>query len=156
LTRNLEVVKLDVVNDVFFALADPMRRLVLERLLAENGQTLRALGDGIAITRQGMAKHLAVLDAAGLVVAKRAGREKLHFIRTARLEAVADGWLARFRANAKAKPDAAPAVTGEPNPVVRRRKRIDDRPNHLSKAERLRRAKTRREVRELKRRLGLA
>ena len=125
-------------DDIFSALADPIRRRLVERLLADNGQTLRKLSEGISLTRQGMAKHLAALEGAGLVVAKRAGREKLHFIRTAPLEALADGWLARFRGNAKAaKPQAAPSRPAQPKPPPPHPKRIDTRRNHLSKRKRM-------------------
>ncbi|MFI5311056.1 MAG: ArsR/SmtB family transcription factor [Gemmatimonadales bacterium] len=123
-------------EDVLTALVDPIRRLLLERLLADNGQALRKLGEGIAISRQGLAKHLAVLERAGLVVAKRAGRQKLHFIRTAPLEALADGWLARFRPGAMvAKSEVVRSRPTEPKPAPRRRKRIDTRPNHAKKSQ---------------------
>ena len=131
-------------DEVLFALADPIRRRLLDRLFAENGQTLRALSGDAAITRQGMAKHLKLLEAAGLVVAKRAGREKLHFIRTGPLVALADGWMAQFRAGVQAvKPVEATGPKSEAIASARRRKRKDPRRNHLSKRERRQREKKR-------------
>ena len=65
---------------VFKALADASRRQLLNRLHAENGQTLGELCTGLDMTRQAVTKHLAVLEGANLVVARRRGREKLHYI----------------------------------------------------------------------------
>src|SRR5689334_3241974 len=65
---------------VFKALADPTRRALLDALFAENGQTLSALEAGIDMTRFGVMKHLRVLEDAGLVVARKRGREKFHYL----------------------------------------------------------------------------
>ena len=65
---------------VFRALADRSRRQLLDRLHQTNGQTLGQLCEGLAMSRQAVTKHLAVLEAANLVATKRQGREKLHFI----------------------------------------------------------------------------
>jgi DNA-binding transcriptional ArsR family regulator len=64
----------------FKALADPTRRELLDRLLEKQGQTLTELVDGLGIRRQSVAKHLAVLEAAGLVSCQWHGREKLHYL----------------------------------------------------------------------------
>jgi len=65
---------------VFKALADPTRRGLLDELFREDGQTLNALAERFEMTRFGVMKHLAQLEAAGLVVTKKRGREKLHFL----------------------------------------------------------------------------
>ena len=67
-------------DDVFKALADPSRRQLLDSLNAENGQTLRELCAGLDMARQSVSKHLAILEAADLVVTVRQGREKLHYL----------------------------------------------------------------------------
>jgi DNA-binding transcriptional ArsR family regulator len=81
---------------VFQALADPSRRDLLDRLHRRNGQTLGALCEGLEMTRQAVAKHLAVLEAANLVSTKKQGREKLHFINPVPINAIAERWLAKF------------------------------------------------------------
>ena len=70
-------------DDVFKALADPSRRMLLDSLNADNGQTLRQLCAGLDMARQSVSKHLAVLEAAGLVTPVRRGREKLHYLNAA-------------------------------------------------------------------------
>ena len=81
---------------VFKALADPSRRLLLDRLRARNGQTLGELGDRLDITRQAVTKHLAVLEGANLVVTIRRGREKLHYLNPAPIHEIARRWLAEY------------------------------------------------------------
>jgi DNA-binding transcriptional ArsR family regulator len=81
---------------VFQALADGSRRHLLDRLHRRNGQTLGELCKGLEMTRQAVAKHLAVLEAANLVSWKRQGREKLHFINPVPINAIAERWLAKF------------------------------------------------------------
>ena len=71
--------KEEAVDDVFRALADPSRRALLDALFARNGQTLSELTAGMAMTRQAVTKHLAVLENANLVATVRRGREKLHY-----------------------------------------------------------------------------
>ena len=83
-------------NAVFRALADESRRQLLDRLHKKNGQTLGDLCRGVAMTRQAVAKHLAILEAANLVSAKRRGREKLHFINPVPINAVAERWISKF------------------------------------------------------------
>lgn len=87
----------DMDNDaVFKALADASRRLLLDRLHKENGQTLAELCDGLDMTRQAVAKHLTILRNANLVSWKRAGREKLHFINPVPINEIAERWISKF------------------------------------------------------------
>ena len=81
---------------VFRALADPSRRHVLDALHARDGRTLSDLVDGLDMTRQAVAKHVAVLEAAGLVVIRRRGREKHHHLNPAPLGEITDRWIRKF------------------------------------------------------------
>jgi DNA-binding transcriptional ArsR family regulator len=81
---------------VFRALADANRRQLLDRLHHRNGQTLGELCRGLDMTRQAVAKHLAVLEEANLVSWKRQGREKLHFINPVPINAIAERWINKF------------------------------------------------------------
>lgn len=83
-------------ESVFRALADASRRRLLDRLHARNGQTLGELCQGLAMTRQAVAKHLAILEAANLVSWKRQGREKLHFINPTPISEIAERWIMKF------------------------------------------------------------
>ncbi|WP_043624948.1 ArsR/SmtB family transcription factor [Nonomuraea candida] len=92
-------------DEVFKALADPSRRRLLDSLNARNGQTLRELCAGLDMARQSVSKHLAVLEAAGLVTTVRRGREKLHYLNAVPINAIAERWINRYdrhRANALA------------------------------------------------------
>jgi len=80
----------------FKALADPTRRGILDSLRAQNGQTLSELCARPAMTRQAVAKHLAILEAANLVAARRQGREKLHYLNPVPIHAIAERWIANF------------------------------------------------------------
>jgi uncharacterized protein YndB with AHSA1/START domain/DNA-binding transcriptional ArsR family regulator len=82
--------------DVFRALADPTRQLLLDRLHADNGQPLGTLCRDLGMTRQGITQHLAVLEAAGLVTTVRRGREKLHYLNPVPLHQVHERWIAKF------------------------------------------------------------
>ena len=82
---------------VFKALADANRRRLLDRLHARPGQTLLDLCDGLDMTRQGVAKHLAILEEANLVSAERHGREKHHYINVVPINEIADRWIATFQ-----------------------------------------------------------
>jgi uncharacterized protein YndB with AHSA1/START domain/DNA-binding transcriptional ArsR family regulator len=98
-------------DDVFKALADPQRRLLLDRLNARNGQTLRELCTGLDTTRQAVSKHLAVLEAANLVSSVRRGREKWHYLNPAPITELADRWISRYdRARAHALADLKNAL----------------------------------------------
>lgn len=81
------------VDHVLGALADPMRRRILDLLAAREGGTATALAEELPVSRQAVVKHLAVLDAAGLVVGRRAGREVRYTVRSAALDATAR-WMA--------------------------------------------------------------
>ena len=84
------------VDDVFKALADPTRRSLLDELFREDGQTLSALEERFAMTRFGVMKHLKLLEEAGLVVTKRRGREKLHFLNPVPIRLVHDRWVSKY------------------------------------------------------------
>jgi uncharacterized protein YndB with AHSA1/START domain/DNA-binding transcriptional ArsR family regulator len=81
---------------VFRALADPTRRSLLDELFKQDGQTLTALEGRLPMTRFGVMKHLRVLEEAGLVVTKRRGREKLHFLNTVPIRLVHDRWVSKY------------------------------------------------------------
>jgi len=81
---------------VFRALADPTRRSLLDELFAEDGQTLTALEERLPMTRFGVMKHLKVLEEAGLVVSRRRGREKLHFLNPVPIRLVHDRWVSKY------------------------------------------------------------
>ena len=81
---------------IFNALADASRRLLLDRLLVRNGQTLSELCEGMDISRQAVSKHLAVLENASLVFTARRGRNKLHYLNPVPIHAEAMRWLKRF------------------------------------------------------------
>ncbi len=83
-------------DDVFKALADPTRRGLLDELFREDGQTLSALEERLPMTRFGVMKHLRVLEQAGLVVTRRRGREKLHFLNPVPIRLVHDRWVSKY------------------------------------------------------------
>jgi uncharacterized protein YndB with AHSA1/START domain len=84
------------VDDVFRALADPTRRSLLDELFREDGQTLSALEERFSMTRFGVMKHLKQLEEAGLIVTKRRGREKLHFLNPVPIRLVHDRWVSKY------------------------------------------------------------
>ena len=83
-------------DDVFRALADPTRRSLLDELFREDGQTLTALEERLPMTRFGVMKHLRQLEEAGLVVTRRRGREKLHFLNPVPIRLVHDRWVSKY------------------------------------------------------------
>ena len=83
-------------DEVFKALADDSRRLLLDRLNEQNGQTLTQLCAGLDMARQSVSKHLAVLEAANLVTTVWRGREKLHYLNQEPINAIADRWISRY------------------------------------------------------------
>jgi uncharacterized protein YndB with AHSA1/START domain len=83
-------------DEVFKALADPTRRSLLDELFAQDGQTLSALEQRLPMTRFGVMKHLRVLEEAGLVVTRRRGREKLHFLNPVPIRLVHDRWVSKY------------------------------------------------------------
>jgi DNA-binding transcriptional ArsR family regulator len=86
----------DDMDLVFKALADPSRRALLDRLFAEEGQTLGALADGLDMTRQAVSQHLALLEAANLIATVKRGREKLHYLNPVPIHEVHARWIAKF------------------------------------------------------------
>ncbi len=98
-------------DDVFRALADPTRRSLLDALFEQDGQSLSALEARIPMTRFGVMKHLRVLEDAGLVVTRRRGREKLHFLNPVPIRLVHDRWVSKY-----AEPWAA-ALSGLKNTI---------------------------------------
>lgn len=85
-----------MVDEVFKALADPTRRDLLDELFREDGQTLHALEAHFDMTRYGVMKHLKQLEEAGLVVTRRRGREKLHFLNPVPIRLVHDRWVSKY------------------------------------------------------------
>ena len=83
-------------DEVFKALADGSRRVLLDRLHARNGQTLNELCDGLAMTRQAVTKHLDILEAANLVGTRKHGREKLHYINPVPIHQIGERWIRKF------------------------------------------------------------
>lgn len=81
---------------IFKALADASRRQLLDRLYEQNGQTLNALCEDLDMSRQAVAKHLAILEEANLVSSEKHGREKLHFINAVPINGIAERWINKF------------------------------------------------------------
>jgi uncharacterized protein YndB with AHSA1/START domain/DNA-binding transcriptional ArsR family regulator len=90
-------------DEVFKALADPTRRELLDELFRADGQTLSALDERFPMTRFGVMKHLRQLEEAGLIVTRRRGREKLHFLNPVPIRLIHDRWVSKY---------AEPWVTG--------------------------------------------
>ncbi|MGV9972754.1 ArsR/SmtB family transcription factor [Nocardia beijingensis] len=102
-------------DEVFRALADPNRRRLLDSLNARNGQTLRELCAGLAMARQSVSKHLAVLEEANLITTRRSGREKLHYLNAEPINAIAERWIDRYhRGRAHALADLKRALEEQP------------------------------------------
>ena len=101
-------------DQVFKALADPSRRLLLDSLNARNGQSLRDLCVGLSMARQSVSKHLSVLEAANLVTTARRGREKLHYLNAMPINAIADRWITQYdRGRVRALADLKTALETE-------------------------------------------
>ena len=83
-------------DKVFKALADAGRRQLLDRLHADNGQTLGELCEHLDMTRQAVTKHLTMLEEANLVVVVWRGREKLHYLNPVPIHEIADRWIGKF------------------------------------------------------------
>ena len=83
-------------DGVFRALADPTRRSLLDELFKKDGQTLSALEGRLPMTRFGVMKHLKVLEEAGLIVTRRRGREKLHFLNAIPIRLIHDRWVSKY------------------------------------------------------------
>ena len=81
---------------VFKALSDPTRRFLLDRLFVRDGRTLTELESELEMTRFGVMKHLRVLEDAGLIVTRRSGREKLHFLNPVPIRLIHDRWIDKY------------------------------------------------------------
>ena len=82
---------------VFKALADPTRRFLLDQLFARDGRTLTQLESELEMSRFGVMKHLRILEDAGLVITRRSGREKLHFLNPVPIRLIHDRWIDKYR-----------------------------------------------------------
>jgi DNA-binding transcriptional ArsR family regulator len=83
-------------NLVFKALADPTRRFLLDLLFEREGRTLTELESQVDMTRIGVMKHLRLLEEAGLVITRRSGREKLHFLNPVPIRLIHDRWIDKY------------------------------------------------------------
>jgi DNA-binding transcriptional ArsR family regulator len=103
------------IDEVFRALADPSRRLLLDSLNARNGQSLRDLCAELSMARQSVSKHLAVLESANLITTVWRGREKLHYLNAQPINAIADRWINQYdRARVQTLADLKTALETEP------------------------------------------
>ena len=101
-------------DEVFKALADPTRRALLDRLFADNGQTLTQLVEGLNMSRQAVMKHLGVLENANLVTTIRVGREKLHYLNPLPIGEIYDRWIGKYEAHrVQALSDLKRGLTGQ-------------------------------------------
>jgi uncharacterized protein YndB with AHSA1/START domain len=87
---------MDGMDPIFKALADPTRRSLLDELFVRDGQSLSELEDRFSMTRFGVMKHLKQLEEAGLVVSRKQGREKLHFLNPVPIRLVHDRWVSKY------------------------------------------------------------
>jgi DNA-binding transcriptional ArsR family regulator/uncharacterized protein YndB with AHSA1/START domain len=92
------MLRVEEVDDVFRALADPTRRLLLDRLFERDGQTLGGLSKGLEMTRFGAMKHLRVLESAGLIATVKVGREKRHYLNPVPIQLLAERWVGKYAA----------------------------------------------------------
>jgi DNA-binding transcriptional ArsR family regulator len=84
-------------DQVFKALADPTRRLLLDRLFERDGRTLTELESQLEMSRFGVMKHLRVLEDAGLVITRKVGREKLHYLNAVPIQEIHNRWIDKYR-----------------------------------------------------------
>ena len=84
-------------DEVFRALADGSRRELLDRLRADNGQTLGDLCDRLKMTRQAVSKHLGILEEANLIATVKRGREKLHYLNPVPIHEIGERWIGKFQ-----------------------------------------------------------
>ena len=104
------------VDKVFRALAAPERRLLLDWLRAQNGQTLGELCQHLDISRQAVTKHLKILEAASLVVTIRRGREKLHYLNPVPIHEIAERWIGKYeRGRLRALSELKAKLEGDSN-----------------------------------------
>jgi len=83
-------------DSVFRALADPTRRLLLDRLFERDGRTLTELESRLDMTRFGVMKHLRILEEAGLVVSRKSGRNRLHYLNPVPIRLIHDRWIDKY------------------------------------------------------------
>src|SRR3954466_749474 len=103
-------------DEVVRALADASRRELLDRLCADNGQTLGELCARLAMTRQAVSKHLAILEDANLVAVVWRGREKLHYLNPVPIHDIADRWIGKFeRSRLQALDELKKKLEGDPD-----------------------------------------
>jgi DNA-binding transcriptional ArsR family regulator len=103
-------------DKVFKALADPCRRQLLDRLHADNGQTLGQLCERMNMTRQAVTKHLRVLEKASLVVPIWRGREKLHYLNPVPIYEISERWIGKFeRGRLRVLSELKKTLEGETN-----------------------------------------
>jgi DNA-binding transcriptional ArsR family regulator len=86
-------------DEVFKALADPSRRKLLDEMRELDGQTLSSLEAKLPMSRFGVMKHLKVLEEAGLVVTRKRGREKLHYLNAVPIQEISDRWVSKYAAS---------------------------------------------------------
>jgi len=99
---------------VFRALADPVRRQLLDSLHARNWRTLSELCRGHDMTRQAITKHLGILEEANLVATRKRGREKLHYLNPVPIHQIADRWIGKYeRSRLRALADLKRNLEGE-------------------------------------------
>jgi DNA-binding transcriptional ArsR family regulator len=99
---------------VFKALADPVRRELLDSLREQGGRTLGELCEGRGMTRQAVTKHLIVLESANLVATERRGREKLHYLNPVPIQQIVDRWIGKYeRGRLAALADLKKRLEGE-------------------------------------------
>src|SRR5215472_1083058 len=109
--------------DVFKALADPSRRLLLDSLFDEDGQTMGELAARLpAMTRFGVMKHLRILETAGLIASRKIGRERLHYLNPVPIRLIHDRWIGKY---------AEPWVGALADLKVRFEGTPMDRPRHM-------------------------
>ncbi|HUP51446.1 MAG TPA: helix-turn-helix domain-containing protein [Longimicrobiales bacterium] len=110
---------------VFRALANPSRRLLLDKLFEDDGQSLVAVCEGLRMTRQAVTQHLAVLEEAGLIATVRQGREKLHYLDTVPIRDLADRWIGKFeRSRPRLLRDLEDRVEGNDQAELAARQRV--------------------------------
>jgi uncharacterized protein YndB with AHSA1/START domain/DNA-binding transcriptional ArsR family regulator len=113
--NQLHVMEMAEMDEVFRALADPSRRVLLDSLNTRTGQNLQELCAGLSMARQSVSKHLAVLEAANLVTTVRRGREKLHYLNAEPINAIADRWITQYdRSRVQTLADLKTALETEP------------------------------------------
>src|SRR2546426_7576487 len=108
----------------FRALSHPARREILDRLFERDGQTLSELVDRFEMTRFGVMKHLRVLEAAGLVVTRKVGREKFHYLNPVPIREIHDRWTSKFAAGAS-------AALLQLRSSIEKGREMQDKPSHV-------------------------